>query len=273
MEDTRYLEMKRLQQARRKRRRRIKIIKRNLLCLVILSFMIFIFVSVVQITGNLFFERFNYEKTDNYTEPQENNEGLQEDNTILQGNNEELENEIRNLTIILDAGHGGIDVGTIVETIEEKNINIQVTNKLKEILEDKGIDVILTRENDETIKLDERISIANQYDADLFISIHCNFYEKDDSIRGLEAYYYNNEKAKYYADIMLEDLSRTEYIKTRNVKSVGYYVLKYSKTPAILLELGFLSNEQERINLSDDEYQDYLANALALSIMKALLQE
>lgn len=267
MEDTKNLEMERKQRERRRRRRRrrIKQIIRCLVCIMILSLLILTFFSLFKILGNLFNKRSNYNKIESYYENWLESKSYNK----FQDSSVETQKVTTNMTVILDAGHGGADTGTIVDSIEEKDINIQVTNKLKEILEDNGVSVILTRENDETVKLHERVNMANECDADLFISIHCNYYDKDNSIRGFEGYYYNNEAAKFYADIILQNLSRTK-IPTRNVKSAGYYVLKNTNIPALLLELGFMSNVQDRINLSDDQYQTYLANAMAIGIIDAL---
>lgn len=247
MEDARALEIKRRKCERRKKCRRIKKVKRYVLCFISL---LFIFANMIKISA-------------------ENTEENTEENTHTYLGEQEL-NKVENMVVVLDAGHGGTDVGTCVDYIEEKSINMQITNKLKETLEDKGVEVILTRMNDETIALAERTEIANSHKADLFLSIHCNFYEKDNSVSGFEAYYFNNKIAKNYADCILKELSSEEYIKTRNVKSEDYYVLKNAKEPAVLLELGFLSNEQERRNLSDDNYQNRMVEALALSIIKAL---
>lgn len=172
--------------------------------------------------------------------------------------------------VILDAGHGGNDRGAGVEDAIEKHINLQVAFKLKALLEERGVSVVMTRQEDVYLSLEDRAAFANAYDADLFISVHCNFYEENTSVRGFEAYYYRDKQAKSFADAILNDLKSAGQFKTRNVKSASYYVLKNTQMPAILLEMGFLTNEQDRQDLCSEAYQRALAETIADSVVAAL---
>ena len=174
--------------------------------------------------------------------------------------------------IILDAGHGGYDHGAIVEDVHEKDINLQVTYTLKALLEARGAAVVLTREEDSYLALSERTDFANQVDADLFVSIHCNYFEESKAITGFEAYYYQNSKAEFVANRILRELKNAGSFPVRNVKSGELYVLMNTRMPAILLELGFLTNEQECKNLCDKAYQTALAEIIADSIVAAISQ-
>ncbi len=130
-------------------------------------------------------------------------------------------------TVVLDAGHGGEDGGTVEQTAMEKEINLAVVLKMRELLENQGIRVVLTREQDMYMKLEERVQVANGEKADLFVSIHCNYYEKDSSVYGLECYYCKGaEDGKYYAERILETLEKSGRIVSRNAKPSGYYILK-----------------------------------------------
>ena len=130
-------------------------------------------------------------------------------------------------TVVLDAGHGGEDGGTVEQTATEKEINLAVVLKMRELLENQGIRVVLTREQDMYMKLEERVQVANGEKADLFVSIHCNYYEKDSSVYGLECYYCKGaEDGKYYAERILETLEKSGRIVSRNAKPSGYYILK-----------------------------------------------
>ena len=100
------------------------------------------------------------------------------------------------INIFLDAGHGGSDGGTFSGDVIEEDINLSVVLRMKEFLEEKGAEVVLTRDSDETVSLSERAQTANRTDADLFVSIHCNYYEDDASINGLECYYYDGSKVE-----------------------------------------------------------------------------
>lgn len=174
-------------------------------------------------------------------------------------------------TVVLDAGHGGEDGGTVEQTATEKEINLAVVLKMRELLENQGICVVLTREQDIFLKLEERVRVANGEKADLFVSIHCNYYEKDSSIYGLECYYCKGaEDGKYYAERILDTIEKSGEIVSRNAKPSGYYILKNTTVPAILVEAGYLSNYNERNQLISGEYQGKLAQELVEGIVEGL---
>ena len=174
-------------------------------------------------------------------------------------------------TVVLDAGHGGEDGGTVEQTATEKEINLAVVLKMRELLENQGICVVLTREQDIFIKLEERVRVANGEKADLFVSIHCNYYEKDSLIYGLECYYCKGaEDGKYYAERILDTIEKSGEIVSRNAKPSGYYILKNTTVPAVLVETGYLSNYNERNQLMSGEYQEKLAQGLVERIIEGL---
>ncbi len=183
--------------------------------------------------------------------------------------------------IILDAGHGVSDGGTqalgvvskngLRMDVVEKEINLSVVLRMKTLLEELGLEVVLTREADETLSLDERVRIANSKDADLFVSIHCNYFEDDDSVSGLESYYFDgSDSGKWYAEKILEKIEAGGMIETRNAKESDFYVLKKTKIPAVLVELGYLSNAEECQLMAGEEYQETLAKELVSGILEAL---
>lgn len=175
----------------------------------------------------------------------------------------------KDIKIVLDAGHGGKDDGTSYEGEKEKDINLAVVEKMREILEQNGFTVILTRSTDEFISLDERVDIANQLEADLFISIHCNDYPQDTSIKGLECYFSKDSiDGEGYAKSIIEILKKRGNITTRNAKSGDYRVLRNTKMPAVLIELGFISNREERESLVNNDYQKKLAEELVECILQ-----
>ena len=177
--------------------------------------------------------------------------------------------------IILDAGHGGNDGGTQADgnrsDVLEKDINLAVVLRMKTLLEELGAEVVLTREADETLSLDERVRIANSNEADLFVSIHCNYYEDDASISGLECYYYaESDIGKQCAEKILDTIADGGDVDTRNTKESDFYVLKRTKVPAVLVELGYLSNAKECQLLAKDEYRDTLEKELVEGVLDAL---
>ena len=174
--------------------------------------------------------------------------------------------------IVIDAGHGGSDGGTVSGKIIEKDINLSVALKLKTILEDNNIKVVLTRSSDENISLAQRTSIANGSNADFFISLHCNYYEDDAQIAGLECYYNSPDatESKAYAESIIHAVSLSNDVKTRYAKTENYYVLRNTQIPAVLVEMGFLSNYSESQKLLDDDYQEILAQRMAEGIFNKI---
>lgn len=178
-------------------------------------------------------------------------------------------------TVVLDAGHGGKDVGTMPDEkrsdIYEKDINLSMTLQLKELLEACGVKVVLTRNDDTFLELKERTDLSNQENPDLFVSLHCNYFEDDSSIRGLECYYApNSDKGMASAETILNVLTENGNVVTRNAKSADYYVLKHTAAPAVLVEMGYLSNQSDLKNLTSEQYQQLLSQELAEGILSAL---
>ena len=177
-------------------------------------------------------------------------------------------------TVVLDAGHGGKDDGTVSGTAVEKDINLAIVFKIRQQLEANGFRVILTRDRDIYIGLKERIRVAEGKGADLFVSIHCNYFEGDGAVNGLECYYcQGSERGRHYADTMIGEMEKKNRIVTRNAKPAEYYVLKNTKLPAVLVETGYLSNEGERRLLVSDDYQKALAEELSKGIMQGLEEQ
>ena len=138
---------------------------------------------------------------------------------------------------------------------------------LKEILENQNITVVLTRETDKGVSLADRTVIANDAKADLFVSIHCNAFEGKAS--GLECYYHEDEIGKQMAAYITAEAA-AEGVKTREVRSNDYQVLRGTQMPAVLVEVGFLTDEAERTLLLTEEYQEKLASSMLEAVMKAL---
>ena len=175
------------------------------------------------------------------------------------------------LYIVLDAGHGGGDGGTVGEKAVEKDINLSVVLKMKALLEDCGAEVLLTRDSDERVSLSDRNYIANQTNADLFVSIHCNSFEDDATISGMECYYHkSSETSKTYAQQLIQIAQRIGNIETRYEQEQNYQVLRDSSMPALLIEMGYLSNTTNCQNLLDTNYQDTMAQTIVEAIVEIL---
>lgn len=177
-------------------------------------------------------------------------------------------------TIVIDAGHGGYDSGAVGPTgIKEKDVTLKVALKLGKILESNGVRVIYTRTTDsvtwpsnETQDLAARVAIANSNNIDLYVSIHTNSF--NGSAHGTETYYYNGSaKGKEAAEKVQNELINSIGLYDRGVKTAGYYVLKNTISPSILVELGFIDNRNEEVLLNSDWFQQKCAEAIAKGIL------
>lgn len=185
-------------------------------------------------------------------------------------------------TIIIDAGHGGWDPGkTGVNGENEKDINLKIAMKLQQYLEQAGAVVFVTRNTDEALDkgkkgdMKGRKEIANNSNADIFISIHQNAFPQKKA-KGAQVFYHkSSENGKKLAELIQEELKKnTDSENTRQAKSnTDYYVLKKSEIPAAIVECGFISNPEEEKKLNTDEYQEKLAWSIYLGIMDYFQQQ
>lgn len=193
-------------------------------------------------------------------------------------------NDKDSITVVLDAGHGGVDPGKVgVDGQLEKDINLQITLKLKEILEndkDMNIRVVLTREEDmghysesdsnkKVTDMKKRCEIANSSGAAMVVSIHQNSYHSS-SVKGAQVFYYEaSEKGKLLAhsiqNKLVEQLAENGKGRVEKAND-NYYLLLNVKSPAVIVECGFLSNPGEAASLADSTYQERVARAVAEGI-------
>lgn len=179
--------------------------------------------------------------------------------------------------VVLDAGHGGSDSGTCSGELLEKDICLDVVLRLRTILEDAGVQVYLIREDDRYIDHRERILIANEIGATLFLSVHCDWF-KDSSLSGTTTLYYPSRALTAgklteldYARIIQNELAEALETKDRGIiDRTDLAVLKNAKMPSVLVELGFLSNETDLMLLSREAFRQKTAEALSIGILKAL---
>ncbi|MDD4895069.1 MAG: N-acetylmuramoyl-L-alanine amidase [Candidatus Omnitrophica bacterium] len=215
--------------------------------------------------------------------------------------------------IVIDAGHGGRDPGTIGKKgLKEKDVNLDIAKRLAKLLRDDGIEVVMTRSTDDYISLERRVAIANNSKADLFVSIHANA-NRVRSLNGLEVYYItphanDSKRALQSAQNVALNLDRSSFAYTpslnlkailwdmkhtsnraesvklaRNVcisagssldtkiigiKGAPFYVLKGAHMPAVLIEVGFLSNYNEERLIRNSFYRQQLAESIEMGITK-----
>lgn len=173
--------------------------------------------------------------------------------------------DIKNKVIVLDAGHGGTETGAIRLGILEKDITIDVTKRLANILTKKGFHIEMTRWNDETVSLQKRVEISDSKNPILFMSVHVNA-SVNESVTGIETHYYK-EDSKEYATIVQNELSKINSPNRGVIKS-KFYVINHTKAPAVLVEIGFLSNNNERIQLLSENRKQQTAELLANGIIR-----
>ncbi len=177
-------------------------------------------------------------------------------------------------TVILDAGHGGKDIGTSSGSIYEKDINLRVAERVEQYLQEKGVRVVRIREDDTFYSLDERVNITNNAAADLFVSIHCNYYKKDAKIKGFECYYYpGSQEGKKYADSIMAEITASHITSARGTREEQFVVIRHSNIPAVLLEIGYLSNAEECKKLTNENYVDQLSKVIVEGIEKKIHKE
>ena len=172
--------------------------------------------------------------------------------------------------IVVDAGHGGKDQGTSRAGVLEKELNLACATYLVDALKRRGLEVYTTRTTDKFLELREISAIANQYDPDLFVSIHHNS-SLDASISGLETYYYHYPSMAL-AKAVHASLVGALPIKDRGVRRAQFYVINHTTAPAILVELGYLSNAGERAEVNTTARQKKAAEAVADGIVEYLRQ-
>jgi N-acetylmuramoyl-L-alanine amidase len=177
--------------------------------------------------------------------------------------------------IVLDAGHGGWDPGMVQGKTKEKDINLCIVQKLQVFLEQGGATVIVTRIDDSDLSrskssdMQKRRLIANTSYADIFVSIHQNSFGKS-SVHGAQAFFYNesdnSQKLATSIQIRLREFADPSN-KFKPKANTNYYVLKQTEMPAVLVECGFLTNNNERNKLTTDEYQEKIAWSIYLGIV------
>lgn len=213
--------------------------------------------------------------------------------------------------VVIDPGHGGNDPGAIGRTgLKEKDVVLDIAKRVKEQLNENGVEVVLTRDRDRFIPLEKRSQIANEKDVDFFVSVHANsarikgargfevYYLSDavdDNARAVEAaensflkfgdssfqrrntdleatiwdlvYTENREESIELAKYIAKAVDASTSLHNRGIKSARFYVLRGAQMPAVLVEVGFISNPAEEKNLKDPSYRQAVASAVAKGIL------
>ena len=178
--------------------------------------------------------------------------------------------------VVVDSGHGGDDPGKIgVNDKFEKDINLQIAQKIQKMLEEKNVKVVMTRENEEGLEktrvedLKARVDLINQTKPVIAVSIHQNSYP-DAEIHGAQVFYYTHSKeGESAAKILQESLRKIDQDNYRQAKANDtYYMLKKTEVPVVIVECGFLSNHKEAELLCGEEYQMKVSQAVTEGILE-----
>lgn len=166
----------------------------------------------------------------------------------------------------IDAGHGGIDPGATGLGYKEKDLALAMTLDVGKILEVHGMNTNYTRKDDRTLSLEDRVRISNEFNSDSFVSIHLNSFT-DSKAHGLETFYNTGSKeGNKLANIVQSELvNQGLFTANRGVKVANFYVIKYTKAPAILIELCFIRNQKD-MDLLINNFEKF-AQAIAKAIL------
>ncbi|MDR6554010.1 N-acetylmuramoyl-L-alanine amidase [Paenibacillus qinlingensis] len=181
--------------------------------------------------------------------------------------------------IILDVGHGGIDSGTMVGKYEEKDMNLAIAKKTYKALVKRGYRVIINRTEDYALSDDNRWSYGGRHRKDLaqrsglantikpkiMLSLHINWSKKSNT-RGPLVIYQNQSDSILLAGLLQDSLNTVYGMEELPVLGKKYYVLKFTKCPSVIVELGFLSNKTDRKLLNDNHHQAKLAKAITQAV-------
>ena len=170
--------------------------------------------------------------------------------------------------VVLDPGHGGTDYGAIREGINEKDITLDLTQRVASILKSKGYKVAMTRTEDIYIGLQDRCDFTDVENPEIFVSIHVNSAVATEPY-GIETHYYH-EPSKELAEVIQKHLVKNIDTKDRGIIKSKFYVINHTDVPAVLVETGFISNASERAELITDKRKQATAKAIAEGIIEYL---
>lgn len=182
--------------------------------------------------------------------------------------------------VVIDSGHGGDDPGKIgINNALEKDINLQIAKKVRNLLEKQKIKVVMTRENEESLKsskvedLKARVNLLNETKPVLAVSIHQNSYPEE-SVHGAQVFYFTHStEGERAAKVLQNALLEIDPENHRQAKANDtYYMLKKTEAPTVIVECGFLSNQKEAEQLCDNAYQKQVAQAIAKGITDYITQ-
>ncbi len=171
-------------------------------------------------------------------------------------------------TVAIDPGHGGGDPGAVgINGLQEKVIVSDISLKVADILREQGVNVVMTRANDVEIDLAPRVQTAERANASIFVSIHANAISMSrPDVNGLETYY-ASASGQQLANTVHDTILRAMGMRDRGVRTARFYVIRNTSMPAILIETGFVTGAEDAPNMTNPEWRDRMAEAIAQGIL------
>lgn len=170
----------------------------------------------------------------------------------------------KQINVVIDVAHGGTDSGATIKGISEKQLVEQLAKKIKS--SNQNVMIHFTRNEDKTLSLQERTDFINSLKPDLVLSIHVNA-NKDSNKSGLELFIAQenefSEQSRVIAQKLNSKLTENDFLKENELKTAPFFLLKKSNAPAIIIELGYLSNENDFKYLTETKAQDKMANSIS----------
>lgn len=172
--------------------------------------------------------------------------------------------------VVIDAGHGGRDPGAVgIGGLQEKDVVMDISNQVSRLLEQNGVQVVMTRQDDREIDLAPRVQLANRVNADIFVSIHANAIDMSrPEVNGIETYYYSS--GLRLAQTIHNSLLQGTGARDRRVRQARFYVLRHTSMPAVLLEVGFVTGAEDAPRLANAAYRTQLAQSIVQGILQYL---
>jgi len=175
------------------------------------------------------------------------------------------------IVVMIDPGHGGKDSGALgIGGLREKDVILSISQQVAVLLEQQGIQAIMTRSDDRFVSLEGRVQMARQARATLFVSIHANSVNRSRSdVNGIETYYYSSER---FAQTIHYSILQSLSTRDRGVRQARFYVLRNNSIPAVLVEVGYVTGAEDAPRLASPAFQRQMAEAIARGILLYIRQ-
>lgn len=181
------------------------------------------------------------------------------------------EERLRFSAVVIDAGHGGKDGGSVWNGLIEKKLCLDVAKRVETALKSSGLKTVMTRRSDTFVELERRARIANRVSSSVFVSIHFNGSRKT-TISGGEVYY-RSPRGKRIATAISRSIKSKVTGGIRGIFHGNYKVLRETEMPAVLVECGYLSNKREALRCADPAHRQKLADAIVSGLLAARRKE